>query len=243
MAHPYDVLRAELSRDGSRPFATFYDDATGERVELSVATFDNWVAKTAGLLRDGLGAQPGDRVALLLPPHWQALVWACACWAVGTTVVAGADAAKSADVAIVGPDTLEAAAEVPEVVAVSLLPLGGRFTEALPAGVLDYAVEVPAYPDRLTPYLPPSDGDPALEVDGVRTSFGALTDTALQHATALGAGSGARLLVPADDLVPALNKALLVPLAIGGSAVLVRHEDPKSREARMAAERAGVLAT
>jgi hypothetical protein len=68
-----------------------------------------------------------------------------------------------------------------------------------------------------------------------------LTDTALQQATALGAGSGARLLVPADDLVPALYKALLVPLAIGGSAVLVRHEDPSIRDARVSAERATVV--
>src|ERR687898_246333 len=65
MTTPYDLLLAELRRDRSRPLITYYDDGTGERVELSVATFDNWVAKTAGLLRDGLGVQPGSR--LLVP--------------------------------------------------------------------------------------------------------------------------------------------------------------------------------
>jgi uncharacterized protein (TIGR03089 family) len=56
MTTPYDLLLAELRRDRSRPLITYYDDETGERVELSVATFDNWVAKTVGLLRDGLAA-------------------------------------------------------------------------------------------------------------------------------------------------------------------------------------------
>jgi uncharacterized protein (TIGR03089 family) len=241
MAHPYDLLRAELARDGSRPFVTFYDDATGERVELSVATFDNWVAKTAGLLRDGLSAQPGDRVALLLPPHWQTLVWACAGWAVGTTVLLDPDAAASADVAVAGPESMAGAMSAPEVIALSLRPLGGRFTAPLPAGVLDYAVEVPAYPDLLVPYTAPPDDARALESAGSPSSYGGLVEAAENRAAEMGAGPGSRLLVPASDLAGALRDALLVPLAIGGSAVLVRHEDPSKRDARMAAERAGVL--
>ncbi|HET6729744.1 MAG TPA: TIGR03089 family protein, partial [Jiangellaceae bacterium] len=73
---PPALLRSVLARDGARPLLTYYDDATRERVELSVTTFDNWVSKTAGLLRDGLDVAPGDRVALLLPAHWQSLVLA-----------------------------------------------------------------------------------------------------------------------------------------------------------------------
>lgn len=242
MAHPYDLLRAELARDGTRPFVTFYDDASGERVELSVATFDNWVAKTAGLLRDGLSAQPGDRLALLLPPHWQALVWACAGWAVGTAMLLDPDAAASADVAVVGPDSL-AEVTAPEIIALSLRPMGGRFAEPLPSGVLDYAVEVPAYPDRLVPYTAPPDGDPALQVAGRASSYDDLVKAAQQRAAAIGAGPGARLLVPAAELAGALRDALVVPLVTGGSAVLVRNEDSSKREARMAAERAGVVAT
>src|SRR5579859_6537412 len=46
---PADLLRSLLEADPARPLITFYDDATGERVELSVKTFDNWVAKTANL--------------------------------------------------------------------------------------------------------------------------------------------------------------------------------------------------
>ncbi len=59
---PADLLRSALASDPGRPLVTFYDDATGERVELSVATFANWVAKTANLLQADPAAEPGDRV-------------------------------------------------------------------------------------------------------------------------------------------------------------------------------------
>lgn len=63
---PVELLHAYLrggtpSVDPAAPLVTFYDDATGERVELSARTFDNWVAKTANLLQDELNAGPGDR--------------------------------------------------------------------------------------------------------------------------------------------------------------------------------------
>lgn len=80
---PADLLRSALAADPARPMVTFYDDATGERVELSVATFANWVAKTANLLQGDLAAEPGDRLALLLPAHWQSAVWLLACASVG----------------------------------------------------------------------------------------------------------------------------------------------------------------
>src|SRR5690606_26629645 len=67
LENPAGVLAELLSRDPSRPLYTFYDDATGERVELSVKSFENWVAKTANLLQDGLGTEPGDRIAVMLP--------------------------------------------------------------------------------------------------------------------------------------------------------------------------------
>jgi hypothetical protein len=107
--------------------------------------------------------------------------------------------------------------------------------------VLDYAIEVPAYPDRLVPYAAPPDDDLALEAAATPSSYGGLVAAAENRAAAIGAGRGSRLLVPEADLAGALRDALLVPLVIGGSAVLVRNEDPSKREARVAAERAGVL--
>ena len=53
--------------DRMGPRITSYDDASGERIELSTVTLANWAAKTANLLRDELGAGPGSRVAVLLP--------------------------------------------------------------------------------------------------------------------------------------------------------------------------------
>ncbi|WP_035812561.1 TIGR03089 family protein [Jiangella gansuensis] len=234
---PAGLLRTEVGRDGSRPLVTFYDDATGERVELSTITFDNWVAKTAGLLTDGLGVEPGDRVSLLLPAHWQALAWACACWTVGACVVLDADD-DAVQVTVAGPDALDVAAGRPgDAVALALRPLGGRFTEPLPAGVVDYAVEVPGYPDRFAPILPPDPAEPALEHAGTTQTLAGLVDRGRLRAEQLDAGPGSRLLVGTDDLGTALLDALLVPLAVGGSAVLVRNENPDGRAARSAAER------
>jgi len=210
---------------------TYYDDATGERVELSVATFANWVAKTAGLLQEGLSVAPGDRVALLMPAHWQALVWASACWAVGAVVAEGASAEVA--VAVAGPSTVETALKSPEVVALSLRPLGGRFTTPLPVGVLDYALEVPSYPDRFVSMAAPGPDDAGWG----DVALGALVAEAQHRAGELGLSESARVLVATDELGTALRDALLLPLVIGGSAVLVRHEDSPGRAARLQAER------
>ncbi|NEC50401.1 TIGR03089 family protein, partial [Actinospica acidiphila] len=107
---PADLLSSALAADPGRPLVTFYDDATGERVELSVATFANWVAKTANLLQDELSVEPGDRVTLLLPAHWQTAVWLLACASVGVVADVGGDP-SAADVVVSGPEpeSLEAA--------------------------------------------------------------------------------------------------------------------------------------
>ena len=69
MASPTHLLLNALTADPARPFVTFYDDTTGERTELSVRTFDNWVAKTANLLQDELSASLGSTLAVALPTH------------------------------------------------------------------------------------------------------------------------------------------------------------------------------
>jgi uncharacterized protein (TIGR03089 family) len=153
MSHPVDLLRRSLATEPSRPLITFYDDDTGERVELSARTFDNWVAKTANLLVDGLGAEPGGRVALALPAHWQTAVWLFACWSAGLTVLPVGDGAIPADADIVAaaPDRLAAAmATTAEVVGLSLHALGAPLADC-PPGVTDYALEVRAYGDHFVP--------------------------------------------------------------------------------------------
>ncbi|MFD4903147.1 TIGR03089 family protein [Streptomyces sp. NPDC058411] len=222
---PADLLRSALAADPARPLVTFYDDATGERVELSVATFANWVAKTANLLQGDLAAEPGDRLALLLPAHWQSAVWLLACSSVGVVAEVQGDPA-SADLVVSGPDTLDRARACRgERVALALRPLGGRFPQA-PEGFADYAVEVPGQGDRFAPYAPVDPAAPALSVGGAVLTGDQLVARAREDAVELGLGPGSRLLTGRTyDTWEGLSAGLLAPLAAGGSVVLCRHLD------------------
>ena len=43
------------------------------------------------MIVEDLAARPGDRVALLLPSHWQSVVWYLACWTAGVVAAPDAD--------------------------------------------------------------------------------------------------------------------------------------------------------
>ncbi|WP_326604056.1 TIGR03089 family protein [Streptomyces sp. NBC_01800] len=220
---PADLLRSALAADPARPMVTFYDDATGERVELSVATFANWVAKTANLLQGDLAAEPGDRLALLLPAHWQSAVWLLACSSVGVVADVQGDPA-AADLVVTGPDTLDAARACRgERIALALRPLGGRFPQP-PEGFADYAVEVPSQGDRFAPYAPVDPDAPALTVGGLGLTAAQLVVRAREDAVELGLTPASRLLTGrAYDSWDGLSAGLFAPLAAGGSVVLCRH--------------------
>jgi uncharacterized protein (TIGR03089 family) len=248
---PDRLLSQAVVDDPARPLITFYDDGSGERVELSVVTFANWVAKTANLLVDGLGAQPGHQVALDLPVHWQGAVWHAACWAAGlVTVPAGAPAeiaviampadGKAAD----GTAAEGTAAERPlpqagEVVGLGLGPLGlPRPGTALPAYVtLDYDREIHGYGDAFRAPAGLESERPALLANGTLHSaagLGAAT-TALLLRWSLPRGARILSVLPFDEL-PAIVAGLLGPLANGGGTVLCRHADPAALAARAQAE-------
>lgn len=229
------LLAEAQRRDPARPLVTFYDDATGERVELSVVTTANWVAKTASLLVEELDVERGDTVLVDLPTHWLTPVWLLACWTVGAVVaVPGTDAGADPVVVVSGPDRLAdhaaASASSAHVIGVSLRPLGGPFAEPLPPGVLDFAIAVPGQPDAFIPSDPPSAEDPAFAAaDGMRT-----------HADLAQAGdaSAERVLT---DLSPTSDRGLALLLgavAHGGSTVWVRHPDVAGWEPRASQERA-----
>ncbi|MEU5619044.1 TIGR03089 family protein [Streptomyces sp. NPDC047802] len=222
---PADLLRSALAADPARPLVTFYDDATGERVELSVATFANWVAKTANLLQGDLAAEPGDRLALLLPAHWQSAVWLLACSSVGVVAEVQGDPA-GADLVVSGPDTLDRARACRgERIALALRPLGGRFPQS-PEGFADYAVEVPGQGDRFAPYAPVDPAAPALTVGTVSMTAEQLVARSREDAAELGLGPGSRLLTGLTyDTWEGLSAGLFAPLAAGGSVVLCRHLD------------------
>ncbi|OII68553.1 MULTISPECIES: TIGR03089 family protein [unclassified Streptomyces] len=231
---PADLLRSALAADPARPLVTYYDDATGERVELSVATFANWVAKTANLLQDGLSAEPGERVALLLPAHWQTAVWLLACASTGVVADLGGDPA-AADHVVAGPDRLdEGRACSGSRLALSLAPLGRRFLPGPPDGYDDYAVEVPGQGDRFVPYVPVDPDAPALAVPGADTELSGaeLVARARADAARRGLRDGSRLLSGlAWDSWEGVSAGLYAPLAAGGSVVLCRHLDRLPAEA------------
>ncbi|MBJ7464797.1 MAG: TIGR03089 family protein, partial [Mycolicibacterium sp.] len=101
------LLDPLLKRDPVGPRITYYDDATGERIEVSTVTLANWAAKTANLLRDELGAGPGSRVAVLLPAHWQTAAVLLGAWWIGAEVVFGRD--DTTDIALCTADRLDEA--------------------------------------------------------------------------------------------------------------------------------------
>ena len=222
------VLAEQLRRDPSRPLVTFYDDATAERVELSVATYANWVAKTAGLLQDELELERGGTVLVDLPTHWLTPVWLGAAWSLGLAVtpdVPGAAAtADTADLVVCGPEGLErhATTGVP-VVALSLLPMGARFASPLPDGVLDYGVVVWGQPDSFLPLDPPTGDDVAWRAGNDSTTQAQLVEAAAAAATST---PGTRLLTDAAPCSPAGVEHLLGPLLGGGGTVWVAYPDP-----------------
>lgn len=167
---PARLWRALVSADPTRPFVTSYDDL-GDRIELSRATLDNWVSKTSNMLVDGFGTQPGDRISLALPPHWQSLAWVLSCWSVGAAAVLS-EGGAAPEVAVAGPDRVAAALDsgAEEVVGTSLDPLGLPLRE-VPPMVTDYTVEVRGHGDHFPAY-PVDAAEPALESAG-RTLTGA----------------------------------------------------------------------
>jgi uncharacterized protein (TIGR03089 family) len=216
------ALGTLLAGDSAQPLIT-YLGADGARTELSVRTFENNVAKAANLLRDDVDvtAPSQARVALLLPPHWQVSVWLGACAMTGCTAWLDGDPADpTVDVAVLGPDTLDSA-HAPLTLASSLHPFGLPFTTPLPPGVLDAALEVRVHGDRFTPYDDVTGASPWLRLgDRTWTQSEALGDGAAL-ASSLGLTNGGRLLCsrPLDQV--SVLALLSVPLAVGGSVVVL----------------------
>lgn len=225
-----DLLDAAGRADAARPLLTFYDDATGERVELSVASTANWAAKTASLLADGFGAEPGERVAVRLPLHWRTAVVLLGCWQAGLTVT---DDPADVPVAFAAPDDLDWTAGVAEVCAVSLAAFGTPPADP-PAGTTDYAAEVAGYADR---FPARSLAGPALVLGGQPVGADALLAAARDGRVP----PGARVLTTLPfDTVDGVLAGLVGPLAVGGSVVLCRHSDPARLADRVGIERVTV---
>ncbi|MQA25431.1 MAG: TIGR03089 family protein [Micromonosporaceae bacterium] len=239
---PAGLLAAAVTEDPARPLITYYDDATGERTELSVATVDNWVAKTANLLVDGCGLVPGDRAVALLPAHWQTAAVLLGCWAAGMATSHGAPAnsPQAVDVVFATAGRIDEARAWPAAdrYALALAPLAAPLRE-IPDGFSDYVVDARQHGDRFVPYEPVDpDSDALVGLPRGSLSHQALASAGAERGAVLGLESGSRLLVVDGPDTPARPLDwLLAPLAAGASVVLCRNADPDKLKARAEQER------
>ncbi|MCV7328892.1 TIGR03089 family protein [Mycobacterium cookii] len=218
-----------LRADPVGPRITYYDDATGERIELSAVTLANWAAKTGNLLRDELGAGPVSRVAVLLPAHWQTAAVLFGVWWIGAEVVLDGSAA---DVALCTAERLEEAdATGAGEVAVLSLDVFGRPAPDLPIGVTDYATAVRVHGDQIVGEAHPGPALSGRSVDEVLA--------ACQNASASeGLTADDRVLSTASwDTADDVIAGLLSVLAVGGSLVQVAHPDPDALQRRIETEK------
>lgn len=216
------LLDPVLHSNPAGPCLTFYDDATGERVELSAATLANWAAKTANLLRDDWGGGPGWRLAVLAPAHWQTAAVLLGAWWIGAEVVFGgpAEAAMCTVDRLAEADAAVADGNGSGEIAVLSLDAFGRSVPDLPIGVDDYASAVRVHGDQIVAEPSPGPALPGLSVEQV------LADCR-SRATAAGLTSADRVLSTMAWPGPAeLIEGLLSVLSVGASLVQVAHLDP-----------------
>jgi uncharacterized protein (TIGR03089 family) len=218
-----------MASDPAGPRITYYDDATGERIELSTATLANWAAKTGNLLRDELGAGPSSRVAVMLPAHWQTAAVLFGIWWIGAEVVTSGDA----DVALCTADRLadaDDAVGMGEVAVLSLDPFGKPVPD-LPVGVTDYATAVRVHGDQIVPERHPGsalDGRSVTEVLAAAQASAAAQGLAAQDRVLSSAGWDT-----ADDVT--VN--LLAVFAVGASLVQVANPDAAALDRRRQMEK------
>jgi hypothetical protein len=247
------LLAVTITADPTRPLLTWYDDASGDRTELSGATLANWVAKTANLVVDGAGAAAGDHAEVFLPPHWQTAAVLLGCWSAGLTVrgigigiaeakptgadptTAGAGSTGAgaavrpvdpiAEVLFAATETLPAIGGQPagERYLLSLAPMAMPARE-VPAGWVDYITEVRGHGDHFTPY-------PAVDQQDAQ-----LAAHATRRFAALGISPGARVLVDVDRHPDPVDW-LLAPLAAEASVVLCRNLDRRLLDGRTHSEK------
>jgi uncharacterized protein (TIGR03089 family) len=255
------LIERRTRQAGDRPLITWYDDALGQRIELSWKTFENWVAKTANLLAGELGLEPGDRVATMLDGHWQGPVVLAACWTAGVSVVpagAGVDGEAAAallatagcaacfvheDLLTLVPERFGAGQPPPALVAVTA-DLLGRGTVDL-GRALPFARLVPGMPDEFDA------GDDHLAAEALLVpgaEAGPWTQAELLEAAAdlggrLGVGDADRLQSGLDLDSPAgLLAGLVLPLLRGAGVVLERRGDTAATWRRLAEERVALAA-
>jgi uncharacterized protein (TIGR03089 family) len=236
------AVQRQTGRYGDKPFLTWYGDG---RVELSFRTFENWVAKTANLLVDELGAGPGDRVGVVLADHWQTPVVLAGCWRAGVGAVVLDPAAPDPP-----PGGLAAAFVREEFLAGAGAALEGTAVVALGADLLGrvgpdlgralgFARVVPGMGDLFAGGPDPA-GDALVAGDGAASMAG-LLERAAALARRTGLTDADRMLSGRSLLtVDGAVAGLLAPFTAGAGVVLGGDLDPARFWKRVADERVAV---
>ena len=236
------LLDPLLGVDRMGPRITYYDDATGERIELSTVTLANWAAKTANLLREEFGMGRNSRVAVLLPAHWQTVAVLLGAWWIGAEVVLvsppgrfapAPDDEGPADCALCTSDRLaEADEDVAggEVAVLSLDPFGKPVAD-LPIGVTDYATAVRVHGDQVTPERFPGPALDGRSVDDILIA-------ARRSAADQGLNATDRVISDRPWSTPTeLVDHLIAVLAAGASLVQQANPDSAAQDRRRVTEK------
>jgi uncharacterized protein (TIGR03089 family) len=219
---PEGQFAALLQANPAGPFVTYYDEANGERSELSAKSLANWVAKTHHLLGDELGLEVGDTALLALPPHWISVPILLGALTAGLSLTDAGDA----DVAFVTVDSAPAAAGISDVYAIAAGSAAVGLRGGEPPGLQDYVAAVRPQADAWAGVsMPGSPDDPALP--------GLTRAEVVERAAELGLPDHARVLTTGDGFGPADWLAtVFAPLAVRGSIVFVRNAPDESVIAR-----------
>jgi uncharacterized protein (TIGR03089 family) len=231
------AFAAAVRRSPTTPLLTWYDDRSGDRTELSGATLDNWVSKTANLLLDGAGLGEGDGVAVLLPPHWQTAAVLLGTWAAGLSADLGEP--QPVEALFTSADGVQAATvwRTTDRYVTGLLPLAMPLRE-VPAGYVDYVVDVRNFGDHFRPGSPVLADDRAM-AGPVELTHEMACEAAMERAAELGITAGDRVLFDTAGYPDPVDW-LLAPLLAGASIVLCAGLDSEKLSARVDAEKVSV---
>ena len=236
-------LTGSAVANADRVRLTYCDDATGERTELTAAALGGWAGRAAGLLRDGCGLMPGDRAAVLLPPHWQTAAVLLGAWSMGVAVsyrpwaIAGLAAPDPApwDAVFVAQGRLDSWLEAVPAgrhrFVLGLAPEGAGLVD-VPDGYRDFIVEARRYPDTPPPYW---EVGPAGAASPDGTTYAEWAGLAHGFAESLELKAGDRVLVDVSAREQPVMW-LLAPLSVGASIVLCANVDRDHLNERAAAE-------
>lgn len=196
------LLSHLLATDPASPRLTVYNETTGARLDFSAITLDNWASKVGNMLLEELDLEEDSTIAIDLPVGWQAAVIVLGALATEVKVTFGHEGAADADVVFTSPDRFEINSGHGDVVLVSDDPFGRGVVESgdqLPQGAIDFGPTVRFYGDQ---FFNPTRSLP--EIIGES-----------------GATPKARVLSTGWSDADSFTQQVLVPLAAGGSAVVV----------------------